>query len=299
MPQDFSTALEGILGIPVTPFDEHGIIDYEELADVVRRIATSGINVVVACGNTSENASLTPEEAERVAAVTIEASAGEVIVLVGVGGALEKAIDQAQTGIDRGASGVMVHFPSDPYISDAGLVRYYEALAGSVDGLVVLYVRGRGLSTTVLDSVVELENVVAVKYAIPDVLAFGEFAAGYGDAVVPICGLAELWAPFFWLVGARGFTSGLVNLAPKLSIEMLEALRGDDLSGAMDVWRLIAPFERLRARDANSLNVSVVKGAMALVGLIEHGTVRPPISVLQPTERAELETVLATWAAHV
>jgi 4-hydroxy-tetrahydrodipicolinate synthase len=299
MSQDFSTALEGIHGIPVTPFDEDGIIDYEELADVVRRIATSGVNVVVACGNTSENASLTPEEAERVAAVTIEASAGEAIVLVGVGGALEKAIDQARKGIDRGASGVMVHFPSDPYISDAGLVRYYEALAGSVDGLVVLYVRGRGLSTTVIDSVVELENVIAVKYALPDVLAFGEFAADYGDAVVPICGLAELWAPFFWLVGARGFTSGLVNLAPKLSIEMLESLRGDDLSGAMDVWRLIAPFERLRARDANSLNVSVVKGAMALVGLIEHGTVRPPISALQPIEQAELETVLATWAAHV
>jgi 4-hydroxy-tetrahydrodipicolinate synthase len=299
MSQDFSTALEGIHGIPVTPFDEDGIIDYEELADVVRRIATSGVNVVVACGNTSENASLTPEEAERVAAVTIEASAGEAIVLVGVGGALEKAIDQAQKGIDRGASGVMVHFPSDPYISDHGLIGYYETLAGSVDGLVVLYVRGRGLSTTVIDSVVELENVIAVKYALPDVLAFGEFAAAYGDAVVPICGLAELWAPFFWLVGARGFTSGLVNLAPKLSIEMLESLRGDDLSGAMDVWRLIAPFERLRGRDANSLNVSVVKEAMALAGLIEHGTVRPPLSALQPTERAELETVLATWAAHV
>lgn len=289
--------LEGIHGIPVTPFHVDGTIDYRELVDVVGRIATSGIDVVVACGNTSEYASLTAEEAERVAAVTIEAAAGAT-ALVGVGGSLGKAIDQAQKGIERGASGVMVHFPSDPYMSDPGLVRYYETLAGSVDGAVVLYVRGRGFSTSVLDRVVELENVVAVKYALPDVLAFAEFAAGYGEAVVPICGLAELWAPFFWLVGARGFTSGLVNLAPELSIEMLDALRAKDLSAAMDVWQRIAPFERLRARNANSLNVSVVKEAMALAGLLEHGAVRPPISALRAEERAELEAVLATWPAH-
>jgi 4-hydroxy-tetrahydrodipicolinate synthase len=297
MPPAGTAVLEGIHGIPVTPFHADGTVNYGELGDVVRRIATSGIDVVVACGNTSEYASLAGEEAERVAAVTIEASAGTT-ALVGVGGDLWKAIDQAQKGIERGASGIMVHFPSDPYISDPGLVRYYEALAGSVDGAVVLYVRGRGFSTSVLDRVVEIENVVAIKYALPDVLAFAEFAAGYGEAVVPICGLAELWAPFFWLAGARGFTSGLVNLAPKLSIEMLEALRAEDMSAAMNVWRLIAPFERLRARNANSLNVSVVKEAMTLVGLLEHGAVRPPISALWAEERAELEAVLAMWPAH-
>lgn len=298
MPSAFQTGLDCIHGIPVTPFHEDGTVDYEALGTVVARIVTSGIDVVVACGNTSEYASLTAEEAERVAAVTIEASAGAT-TLVGVGGALEKAIAQARKGIQRGASGVMVHFPSDPYISDSGLSRYYEALAGSVDGAVVLYVRGRGLSTNVLDRVVGLDNVVAVKYALQDVLAFSELAAAYGGAVVPICGLAELWAPFFWLVGARGFTSGLVNVAPKLSIELLESLRADDVSAAMEIWRLIAPFEHLRARDGNSLNVSVVKEAMALAGLIEHGTVRPPISPLLPEERDALEKVLGTWAAYV
>jgi 4-hydroxy-tetrahydrodipicolinate synthase len=192
----------------------------------------------------------------------------------------------------------MVHYPADPYISDAGLLNYYDALAANVDGVVVLYVRGRGFSASVLDRVVQQENVAAVKYALPDVLAFGDLAGRYGDVVVPICGLAELWAPFFWLVGARGFSSGLVNLAPELSIELLDALRADDLNAAMEVWRLIAPFERLRTRNASSLNVSVVKEAMALVGLIDQGTVRPPISALQAEERAELEAVLATWPAH-
>lgn len=298
MLREGSTGLEGIHGIPITPFHADGTIDYEELARVVARIAASGIDVIVACGNTSEYSSLTPAEAERVAGATIDAAAGAT-TLVGVGGPLGTALDQARRGIERGASGVMVHFPSDPYISDHGLGNYYEALAGSVEGSVVLYVRGRRLSTSVLERVVALENVTAVKYALPDVLAFAEFTADYGEAVVPICGLAELWAPFFWFVGARGFTSGLVNLAPRLSIEMLDSLRADDLTAAMGIWRLIAPFERLRARDSHGLNVSAVKEGMALVGLLEHSTVRPPISALTAEERAELELALAAWPAYV
>lgn len=292
-----SPLLEGIHGIPVTPFHENGGVDEVGLTAVAGTIAKSGVDVVVACGNTSEYAALTNEEAERVAALTIEASDGTT-TLVGVGGALGKAIEQARKGIECGASGVMIHFPSDPYLSDAGLVRYYEELAAAVDGVVVLYLRQRNLSTDVLDKLVEIENVQAIKYAIPDVHAFAEFAAGYGKAIVPICGLAEMWAPFFWLAGARGFTSGLVNVAPDLSIEMLEALRAGNMDAAMALWRLIAPFERLRARNGNSLNVTVVKEAMVLAGLIEHGMVRPPISELQEKERAELAAVLATWPAR-
>src|SRR5207237_1441465 len=159
--------------------------------------------------------------------------------------------------------------PTDPYVSDDGLIAYYTALAKTTDAAVVPYLRGRGLSTRVLDSLAETPNVIAVKYAIPDLLAFGEFTSRYGKAFGPLCGLAELWAPFFWLAGARGFTSGLANVVPQLSRALLAALQAGDYAGAMELWRVIEPFERLRARHDNGNNVPVVKEALERLGLAD------------------------------
>ena len=294
MPNGISDPLAKISAIPVTPFHPDGTIDEATLQAVVARIVEAGLDLVVACGNTGEYSSLSPEEAELVTAATIEA-AGGATTLVGVGGDLATATQQARRAIDRGAAGAMIHFPSDPYVSDAGLLRYYESLIDAIDGTVVLYVRGRGLPAVVLDRLVASEKVAAVKYAIPDVLAFAKFAERYGDDVTLLCGLAEMWAPFFWLAGARGFTSGLVNIAPELSLAMLAALRAGDFPAAMEVWRKVKPFEEMRARETNGLNVPVVKEALALRGLLADGGVRPPIAPLSDEQRGELGRIVAGW----
>lgn len=283
-----------ISAIPVTPFDADGAVDEAALQAVVARIVDSGIGLVVACGNTGEYSSLTSAESQRVTELTIEA-AGSARALVGVGGDIGTASQEARAGIKRGAVGAMIHYPPDPYISDAGLLRYYEGLISEIDGVVVLYVKGRGLPATVLERIVPLEKVAAIKYAVPDLLLFGEFARLYGSSVTLLCGLAEIWAPFFWMLGARGFTSGLVNVAPELSLEMLRALQADDYAGAMRVWEKVRPFEEMRARAMNANNVSVVKDAMELRGLLATGTVRPPSASLDETGRAELTAVLASW----
>jgi 4-hydroxy-tetrahydrodipicolinate synthase len=283
-----STAITGISAIPVTPFDDRGEVDEDGLRTVLRRIEA---DVVVACGNTSEQFSLAADEWERVSELTVEESGGTP-VLVGVGGDLRTAARQAARARELGAVGVMVHYPTQPLVSDAGLLDYYTRLADATGGAVVPYVRGAGLSPAVLDGVAHLPSVVAIKYAVPDQMAFADFAQRYGDALVPVCGLAEMWAPFFWLAGARGFTSGLVNVAPKLSRAMLEALRRADYDRAMALWRIVAPFERLRARHRNGNNVPVVKEAMESLGLIASGAVRPPLSPLSREDRAELERIL-------
>jgi 4-hydroxy-tetrahydrodipicolinate synthase len=294
MPNGESAALAQISAIPVTPFLPDGAVDEASLQTVVARIVEAGLDLIVACGNTGEYFSLSPDEAERVTAATIEA-AGSATTLVGVGGNLPTALQQVRRAIDRGAAGAMIHFPSDPYISDAGLIRYYETLVDATDGTVVLYVRGRGLSAAVLDRLIANEKVAAVKYAIPDVIGFANFAQRYGEEVTLLCGLAEMWAPFFWLAGARGFTSGLVNVAPELSLAMLAALRADDFAAAMDVWRKVKPFEEMRAREVNGLNVPVVKEALALRGFLDDGSVRPPIAALSDEQRDELARIMAGW----
>lgn len=286
----------GVNGIPVTPFQDGGSVDHETLATVVERMVAAGIDVVVACGNTSEYGSLTSAEAIAVAGSTIDAAEG-CSSLVGVGGDVETAIREARGGVRRGASGIMVHYPSDVYVSDAGLIEYYGRIVTAVEAPVVLYVRDRGLESRVMEKVLRFENVVAVKYALPDLLGFGGFVREFGSDVIALCGLAEVWAPFFWLLGAKGFTSGLVNVEPGLSLGLWASLRKGDLKAAFEYWEKIRPFEELRARHRSGLNVSVVKAAMLLRGLLADGTVRPPITDLDDGELSEVEAVLACWDA--
>jgi len=137
---------------------------------------------------------------------------------------------------------------------------------------------------------------------VPDPLALADLVdavgtpsggtAGGGDGWVWCCGLAETWAPYFWQSGARGFTSGLATVAPRHSLDLLHRLQAGDLPGAMSLWRRLRPFEDLRARDGSALNVSVVKEALAQLGLCRQD-VRPPIAALTAGERAEVTTILA------
>jgi 4-hydroxy-tetrahydrodipicolinate synthase len=287
--------LETISGVPVTPFGADGGLDEPSLAGVVERMAAQGVQIIVPCGGTGEFSALSAEERDRVARVTIEA-AGATPVIVGVGGDVAGAARAARAALDAGAAGVMTHALSDPYLTPDGTARYIEQVAAAGDGVVVPYIRGRVPSDATLGRIVALPQVVAVKWAIPDVQLFAGFAERFGGEIVPICGLAELWAPFFTLAGGRGFTSGLVNVDAALSLALLGALRDGAWPEAMRIWRAIRPFEELRARHDAGNNVPAVKEAMEIAGVIPCATVRPPLAPLSPADRAELADVMRALA---
>lgn len=288
--------LRGISGIPVTPFAQNGNIDTAALQKTVKRITDSDVDLIIACGNTAEYSSLTQAEIREVTEVTVEA-AGAATTLVGVGGDIGSALGAVHHAVDAGAAGFMIHAPSHAHVSDTGLLDYYRSLADATNLPVVIYLRGREPSDSVMEQVVSMDNVVAVKYANRDVMGLSRFVERYGEHVVTVCGLAESWAPFFWLAGARGFTSGLVNVAPALSVRLLDALTAGDYSTAMQIWLRIKPFEQLRERNSSALNVPAVKAAMQMRGYLENAAVRPPLSGLTAQESAELAVCMSAWEA--
>jgi 4-hydroxy-tetrahydrodipicolinate synthase len=292
-------ALETVVGITVTPFDEQGEPDYQAYGRVVAHSVDAGVTAVTSNGNTSEFYSLTPRELTRSLATTVAAVEERATVIAGVGYNVVQAVEMARVAAETGAHAVMVHQPVHPYQSMEGWVAYHQAIADAIPELgVVPYVRSPRIAGSALAALADAcPNVVGVKYAVPDPLAL----PGLIDAVGPgrwawVCGLAEPWAPFFWLAGARGFTSGLVNVAPQSSLRLLELLRAGDFTGALAVWARLKPFEDLRARDGSEANVSVVKEALAQLGLCGR-TVRPPISELGAADRELVSQILKDWAS--
>ncbi|MGW4906562.1 dihydrodipicolinate synthase family protein [Streptomyces sp. NPDC004270] len=291
-------ALADVVAIPVTPFAEDGSVDRTAHRALLRRLLDGGIRTLTPNGNTGEFYALTPEERRLVTELTVEEAGGRATVLVGVGHDVPTAVAAARHAREHGARMVMVHQPVHPYVSQAGWVDYHRAIAESVPELgVVPYVRNAQLPGARLAELADAcPNVIGVKYAVPDAAKFAAFARDAGlDRFVWVAGLAEPYAPSYFSAGATGFTSGLVNVAPAVSLNMIEALRSGDYPAAMKVWEQIRRFEELRAANGSANNVTVVKEALASLGLCRRD-VRPPSRQLPEEERAEVAAIASGWS---
>jgi 4-hydroxy-tetrahydrodipicolinate synthase len=289
--------LATIIAIPVTPFRADGGVDWDNHAALIRRLVEHGVDAITPNGNTGEFYTLTGAETRRSVESAVAAADGRAEVMAGVGLDVESAVLAARHAREAGAGSLMVHQPVHPYRSVEGWIEYHRNIADAVPELgVVLYVRDPRISGEQIRALGEQSpNVIGVKYAVPDPVRFAGVARDAGlRRFVWIAGLAELSAPGYWAVGATGFTSGLVNVVPALAIALLDSLRGADYEKAMAVWESARTFEELRAADASADNVSVVKEALAQLGLSGRA-VRPPSRVLPQELRDRIAGLIERW----
>lgn len=296
-PKELATRFESVAVIHTTPFGPDGAVDEDGLRRHVRFLVDNGVTTLVSNGNTGEFYSLTLQECYRVLEIVAEEVGSDVLLVAGIGHDPHTVVEMARHAQKTGAEAVMVHNPVHPYLMGEGLKAYFDRIAEAVAIGVIPYVRSAAMDIEVLTHIARHRNVVACKYAINDLQLFGDVVRAlptHQTGITWQCGTAEAWAPFFYTAGARGFTSGLANLAPEMSLDMLAALQRGDRERTMELWHAIRPFEAMRARHNSGLNVSVVKAAMEMVGL-PSGGVRPPIAPLGPSERAELAAILEAW----
>ena len=199
----------------------------------------------------------------------------------------------ARSASAMGATAVMSHQPVDPFAAPHAQIDYFRTLADLSPLPLVAYVRADGFSVDDMVRLAGHPNIAGIKFATTDLMLLSRaIAAADPQGAVFVCGLAESWAPAFAAVGARGFTSGLVNVAPQFSLAVLEALQRNDFAAARAILAKIELFERLRTKYRN---VTVVKEAVTIAGL-EVGPVRlPGLPRLDPEDRRALETLLASW----
>jgi 4-hydroxy-tetrahydrodipicolinate synthase len=284
--------LADVAVVTVTPFSgDLRSVDHDGLDRNLERLIRGGVQVLVAGGNTGEFAALSADETVEIVGTHARVARGRARVIAGVGYRLEHAVELGRASIEAGADGLMVHHPIHPYASEAGLISYYAALADALPGVpLILYVRGPQLTPDGVRRLGAIESIVGVKMGQPDPERFAGFV-GAAPELAWVCGVAEAWAVPFWRAGAIGFTSGLANLAPERSLEVLAALKAGDLSQAEALVDRLRPIEALRARRGDANNVAVIKAAMDLVGLAG-GALRPPLSALEPADHAELIRIL-------
>jgi 4-hydroxy-tetrahydrodipicolinate synthase len=291
-------ALTGISGILVTPFDENDKVEPKKLRPIIDRAIRAGVHILVANGNTGEFYGLTTTEAETMVHAIAEQIGGRAPLLGGVGRSIGDAVALAKASKKAGAAALMVHQPPDPFVSPRGVVAYVQRVAEAGDGLpLMLYLRNDGIGLDTIEKLCQVPGVAGVKWATPTPLRLAEAIRRSSPDIVWVGGLAETWAPPLYAVGARGFTSGLINVWPAQSVAIHAALDGGDYAEANRLIAQMQDFEEIRAEEQNGTNVTGVKSALVLMGS-DCGPTRPPSAwPLTDSQMTRLRELLKSWSS--
>ncbi|HVL21511.1 MAG TPA: dihydrodipicolinate synthase family protein [Amaricoccus sp.] len=293
MTHDLDSALSGISGILVTPYDDEGEIAPERLAPILDRALGAGLHIPVVNGNTGEFYALTTDEACTMVREVAGLIADRALLLAGVGRGIRDACQLARASADAGAAALMIHQPPDPFVAPRGTVDYVKAVSDASGGLpIMLYLRNDAIGTKGIAELCSLEGVKGVKWATPNPIRLAEAIEACDPGITWVGGLAEVWAPTFYAVGARGFTSGLINVWPERSMAIHSALEASDYAKARALIAGMRAFEDIRAEELNGTNVTGVKAALQALGQ-DCGPTRPPSAwPLTDAQQAKLQDFL-------
>jgi len=290
--------LRGALAFPITPFDADDKLDLAGMKQNVDWLAGSGVCAVVAPSGTGEFFALSADEVRLVTQATVDAVAGRVPVIAGVGVGPRVAADMAAQAEEVGASAVMVLPPYYAQPDSAGLLAYYERVCSATTLGVIPYARDAALfdPAMVVEMASRCPNMVGFKDGRGDVRLFQRIRETVvdtlgADRLVWLAGVGDdLVAPYF-AAGAEGFTSSLACFWPEISLQLYHlASQADWVSLRSLHLRAVRPFYELRAK-RRGYEISVMKAALELLGH-RAGLARPPIPNLTDPDRQELRSIL-------
>ncbi|WP_422372694.1 dihydrodipicolinate synthase family protein [Hoeflea sp.] len=293
MAHDLNKALTGISGILVTPYGPDGDIAPQKLEPIIDRALAAGVHIPVVNGNTGEFYALTTNEACTMVREVVQMVGKRAPVLAGIGRGIRDACKLAEVTADAGADALMIHQPPDPFVSPRGTVDYVKAVSSASGGLpIMLYLRNDLIGTDNIRRLCDIEGVKGVKWATPNPLKLASAIAACDPSIVWVGGLAEVWAPPLYAVGARGFTSGLINVWPERSMAIHAALEAGKFDEANALIADMKIFEDVRAEELNGTNVTGVKAALLALGN-DCGPTRPPSAwPLTESQQSSLEAFL-------
>lgn len=235
----------GVITAIITPFDKKGDIDFQAFGNLLEYQKKSGIHGVVVLGTTGENSALNETESENLALAALEHQENNFHIYFGTGtnntkSTIEKSIkySKLKTKSGKTTNGVMVVTPYYNKPSQRCLIKHYFEVANSVkDTPFCIYnVPSRTgvniLSQTLVNIVLENENVVAIKEAAGNINAIVEMRNALNQVnkqnIRILSGDDATYAPSL-LCGAEGVISVTSHVIPKAMLQIFELFKNNNV----------------------------------------------------------------------
>lgn len=284
--------LKGSLVALITPMNQDGSINYEQLHDLIDWHIENGTDGIVAVGTTGESATLPVEEHLAVIEATVKHVSKRIPVIAGTGAnntveaiALSKAAEQA--GADYTLS--VVPYYNKP--SQEGIYQHFKAIAEATSIPMIIYnVPGR--------TVVSMSNDTILRLAeIPNIVGVKEASGNIGNNIELINSVPEGFAVFsgddptglpFILCGGHGVVTVAANVAPKLFADMCRAALEGDIATARRLNEQLIPIYNTMFCEPSP---AAPKWGLSLLGKCEPH-VRLPLVALTEDGQAKVRAAL-------
>jgi 4-hydroxy-tetrahydrodipicolinate synthase len=285
--------LRGSIPPLITPF-RGGTVDYDAYAAMVDFQIREGSHGILVNGTTSEPASLTVEERNRIVDVAIDAAGGRVPIVAATGSqSLAETEALTDHAVRAGADALLIVTPYYSKPPQRGLIDYYLHLAARHDRpWMVYHIPGRTAVSVTLDTFKALKDksptFVGMKHAVNDLGFASECLAEFGPDFRIFVGLEELSFPMM-AIGACGLMNAVGNLRPKILAELCEAVWNSDIPGARSLHERLLELNQAVFFDTNPIPI---KYMMKRLGLIPENEHRLPMAPATRELEKRLEGVL-------
>jgi 4-hydroxy-tetrahydrodipicolinate synthase len=231
-PSEMREKVKAAVIVQGTPFNEDRSLDLEGLRANTRFLVERCRGqrfVLVPAGSTGEAYALSDEERLKIIETVIETTAGALPVVAGTAAAgTEQTIALSKAAEKAGADGVQVVLPYYHVPSEEGLYRHFARLGNALRIGVMIYnnpaVSKLWIPPHLMARCAEHPNIVADKENTPDVALYKAMRDAIDPAKMTVlCGLGDLQFAYEAALGCPGFVTWTANLAPELSLALLEA----------------------------------------------------------------------------
>lgn len=269
------TIFEGVGTALITPFSD-GKIDYPALERLIEWQTSAGINALIIGGTTGEAATLSDEERYELYAFAKEKIGGRCALMLGTGtNDTRVAIKHTQFAEELGCDGALLVTPYYNKGTERGVVCHYRAIAESTSLPLMLYNvpsrTGVNMSRTALESLAEVENIVAIKEASDSADRLVEIAAMGNKMRLYAGNDTQLFTALS--LGGKGVISVVSNVAPAKMTRIYEDYKSGDIASARAGQASILPLIRALFIETNP---APIKHAAARLGLCS-GELRLPL----------------------
>jgi 4-hydroxy-tetrahydrodipicolinate synthase len=281
-----------VLTAMVTPFDQHGEIDYRAAKTLVNYLIDNGTDGLVVAGTTGESPTLTTEEKISLFKFVVEVAAGRVPVIAGTGSNNTRAsISLTKQAEEAGVDGIMLVGPYYNKPSQEGLFQHFKAIAEATSLPVMLYnIPGRSAVNISVETIVrlsEISNIVAVKEASGNLDAMAEIIDRTPDTFTLYSGDDALTLPVL-AIGGAGVVSVASHIIGNQMQEMVTLFKNGHVQEAAVIHRSLLPIMKALF---TAPNPTPVKTALNMQG-VQVGEVRLPLVPLNEEEKSALQKVL-------
>lgn len=282
-----NTIFTGMATAIVTPMTKTDI-DYDALSRFLDFQIDSGINGIVVMGTTGENATIEPEDQDKVIRFTVEKVAHRVPVIAGTGtNNTAHVLHNTRNACAAGADAILVVTPYYNKATQNGLITHFTAVADESTVPVILYnVPGRtgcNLLPKTVAKLAEHPRIAAIKEATGSLAQMVEIMALCGDKIDVYSGEDALTVPMM-AMGAAGTISVLSNVVPAKAVAMTNACLAGDYKTAARLQCELLPLTNALFSEVNPIPA---KAAVSAMGFGEEN-LRLPLTPMEDANRQKL-----------